>query len=465
MIKKRLDEKYDAVAQVFKQKLSETSYVTITTDVWSDTVSSKTYLGVVVHFVASGARKLESGNIEVIELSEYTENYMACSLLSALMRWGIDISKVIAVVTNNESSTVNAVIQTFGQDRHIVCFAYIINVVAENCMKNCEGLGNMISKVRSIVKFAKSNVSVHDELHQRQIDAGIPESERKKLILDVKIRWNSTYYMIERFIELWSVIDEVVFVKYEIPERLTTDELITLKEILELLRPLEFVAQECSAESYITISKMIPLISCTLTEYKKTVQTTVLSARLKETILAELEMRFNHIEFVNTISLATILDPRFKTIHFQNAQALTNAMYLLRDTLNKLSSASSSGESDAEQEETKYDLWIHHRLLAHKPKEENDDALLKDELSLYLASPLASLKDDPLEKWESMRMLYPTLYKVATKYLSIVATSIPADRLFSKAGLAISQSRNRLTGKRLRKLLFLNSVHQEYWFQ
>lgn len=481
-LKRRLDERYDAMAQVFKRKLCEASHVTITTDVWSETASSaKSYMGVTVHFVTNGGgRKLESGNVEVIELPERAENRIASGLLSTLTKWQIEIGKVVAVVTNDEPSMVGAVARTFGQDRHVACFAHVLNLVAEDSMKKCEGLADIVDRVRSIVRYVKSSVDATGELRQRQIDTGTPENETKKLILDVKDGWCVTFRMMERFVELWNAIDEVLSPSKHgatiatNPECPTADELVALKEIVDLLRPLEFVARECSAEGYIALSKVIPLISCATNEYKRIAQTTALSARLKERVLAELETRFGHVEFARQVSLATILDPRFKIIHFRNAQALANAVYLLRDTVSKSSGRPAGmlpGEPDRPvRGEAKYDLWIHHRLLAHKSTGERGDDVaaaaattLRDELSLYLDSPLASLKDDPLEKWESMRTLYPSLYGVACEYLSIVATSVRADGLFSEAGVATYRSRNRLTGKRLRKLLFLNSVAREYW--
>lgn len=116
-------------------------------------------------------------------------------------------------------------------------------------------------------------------------------------------------------------------------------------------------------------------------------------------------------------------------MHFQNKQILANAIYLLRNTISELPSVNPSHEFNTKEEEAKYDLWIH-KLLAPWSKEGNDNASLKDELSLYLASPLASLKDDSLKKWESIKILYSSLYKIAQKYLSIVA--VPAEKLFSK---------------------------------
>jgi len=85
------------------------------------------------------------------------------------------------------------------------------------------------------------------------------------------------------------------------------------------------------------------------------------------------------------------------------------------------------------------------------------------ELCLYLKSNLANLSEKPLEVWHNMSTVYPNLSKLAIKYLSIVATSVPSERLFSKAGSTLSTKRNRITCKRLHKLLFLQSLDDSLW--
>jgi hypothetical protein len=79
------------------------------------------------------------------------------------------------------------------------------------------------------------------------------------------------------------------------------------------------------------------------------------------------------------------------------------------------------------------------------------------EITQYLQCPLCKFEDNPFMQWENMKGIYPTLAKLAPRYLSIVATSVPSERLFSKAGLILTQQRNKLKGKRLSKLLFLHS--------
>lgn len=45
----------------------------------------------------------------------------------------------------------------------------------------------------------------------------------------------------------------------------------------------------------------------------------------------------------------------------------------------------------------------------------------------------------------------------------MVATSVPSERLFSKSGQIMTDSRNRLTGEHLNKLLFLGSLSENDW--
>lgn len=82
---------------------------------------------------------------------------------------------------------------------------------------------------------------------------------------------------------------------------------------------------------------------------------------------------------------------------------------------------------------------------------------------MYLKQGVSPLKSDPIKMWEELKLIYPTMYKLAIKYLSVVATSVPSERLFSKAGATVSQQRNRLLGKRLEKLLFLGGCTEADW--
>lgn len=124
-------------------------------------------------------------------------------------------------------------------------------------------------------------------------------------------------------------------------------------------------------------------------------------------------------------------------------------------------------ESNSDQSETleeSYSLWDHHKLVNKSWKATLSEDAISDELSIYLRSHVGRVNDNPLEIWNDLKIQFPKLYKIAFKYLIIVGTSVPSERLFSKAGQIVNQHSNRLQGKRLSKLLFLQSLPKQHSF-
>ena len=64
--------------------------------------------------------------------------------------------------------------------------------------------------------------------------------------------------------------------------------------------------------------------------------------------------------------------------------------------------------------------------------------------------------DDAIAWWKTHWASFPLLSKMARKYFSTPGTSVPTERLFSKAGEIISAKRNRLTSEHVNMFLFLN---------
>ncbi|EZA49239.1 hypothetical protein X777_12479 [Ooceraea biroi] len=59
--------------------------------------------------------------------------------------------------------------------------------------------------------------------------------------------------------------------------------------------------------------------------------------------------------------------------------------------------------------------------------------------------------------------MYSSLHAIAKRYLSIVATSVPAERLFSKPGNIITEKRNKLSSEHLQCVLFLTYLSVQDW--
>lgn len=220
---------------------------------------------------------------------------------------------------------------------------------------------------------------------------------------------------------------------------------------------------EISGQNYVTISKVIPMVSCILKQFDLFTPTYDIGIKMETILIREFEKRFANIEKSFLLAVSTVLDPRFKNIHFKDALALSSIMKYIQNELEihslNDSNSDSSDMSDGLGGELQFDLWAHHKKLAYTKKSKPSQSGRKiDEVAQYFSVPVRNLKEDPIHLWDEMKCIYPLLHKVAEKYFHIVATSVPSERLFSKAGATATKIRYRLTGKRLSKLLFLSSL-------
>lgn len=462
-LKNALDEKYEVTKSILKSCLLAAPHVCITFDAWTETMNEKSFLGVTVHYLKDISLKTHC--LAVAELKErHTAQYI-CEILDRILSdWQIDKNKIVTVVTDNGANVVASVNKMFGKSRHTPCFAHTINLVATVTVGH-KNLKPIITKVRDIVKWVKNSVINSDQLRKKQTEAGVPEGKLKKLILDVATRWNSVFFMLKRFIEMVSFLSPILLNDIAAPSMPTAIEMDILRQLIELLQPLEFVTKESSGENYITISKIIPMISCLQKQLAQIQPRFELLFEIKDVLHAEITRRFGQIEQVKPIAIATILDPRFKNLHFSDPVACSNAMAELR-RLSKpdISSSESEGEVGTSKENVdSYDFWAHHKMLAHGQKRKKS-LLTNDELSLYLSNPVSPLNSNPLELWEEMKTVFPMLYKQSRISFTMVATSVPSERLFSKAGGVMTKTRNRLTGSRLEKILLLADLPEDQWF-
>lgn len=87
----------------------------------------------------------------------------------------------------------------------------------------------------------------------------------------------------------------------------------------------------------------------------------------------------------------------------------------------------------------------------------SDEEKWENEIKDYLNTKRVHKNEDILQWWSKQENIYPNLCLMAKDFLSITATSVPAERLFSKAGLIIRKHRNRLNDESAKALLCLNS--------
>lgn len=456
-ITRLLDAKYEILKCKFIDNIQHISSFTITCDIWTD-ISNKSYLGLTIHYLKTETL-LTKTTIGVIPLEKnHTSEYIQDELLSVLQVFKIDSSKIIAVVTDSAPNMVNAINSAFGVKKHIPCMAHILAHLVPDSLKIVYPIAEIITKVKNIVTLVKRSVVATDELVRLQKRDGRTDGTILKFKQDVPTRWNSTLYMIERFLKLREYIYPVILKCPTSPEMITHDEFDILTDVIKILIPIESVTKEIGGDLYPTCNMIIPIIRCMTKVINDCIPITDYGINLKKNILLEIERRFHNIERYQILTVSTILDPRFKKIHFQQPIAVSSAISyinsLMQTTNTNQSSTYTATISSTECNETN-SLWnFHDNLVASSTKIRDEPGGINVELRQYLSQSVIPRHNDPLKYWQTLKHAYPVLFNIAIKYLAITATSVPSERIFSKAGIIKSDLRNRLTPTRLNMLLF-----------
>ncbi|KAF2904065.1 hypothetical protein ILUMI_02110 [Ignelater luminosus] len=233
--------------------------------------------------------------------------------------------------------------------------------------------------------------------------------------------------MIERFLELRTIVNDIIIRYKNAPPMLTASELSILSSVLQVLRPIQAATKEVSADKYCTSSKVIPLIHCLLLKIKPLKLEESLAKELQSVILKEIDKRMGIIERVTSRAIATILDPRFKKMHFTNPIACSSVVAKVKEFMkatiqNEVVESDSSDHFD--KPEDNFSLWDDHHKLVHKSWK----TAKSDELSIYLRSPVGRLNENSLEIWNDLKIQLPKLHTIAYKYLTMVGTSKPSER-------------------------------------
>lgn len=396
----------------------------------------------------------------------FTDRHTAENLKDELTRvvteWGIK-EKVFAIATDNAANITKAVKLTSWN--HLSCLAHTINLIVQGGIKE---INHIQTKIKAIVEYFHRSTIAAEKLKsmQQQMNSDSPPL---KLKMDVITRWNSTYAMFERMCAVQQPLEAAIGILHNPVDSLNTGEWELLRECCRILKPFEQISTELSAEEHVTISKVIVMVRCITSSLARlhSVTNNRESVRLLDALLHGMRTRFAGIESNMIFAKSTILDPRFKSRGFNDDAAYKKASQILRKNIAALipaevpqirpSSASTSSDISTSAENF---LWgDFDRSVTHVTTTPVSSALM--EFRQYIEEPIIMRTEDPLLWWKSREMIYPKLSILARKYLGIVATSVPSERIFSKTGQIVSEKRNRLKPKHVQQLVFLNA-NQKY---
>lgn len=442
-----------------QDKIKEAFAVCITTDGWTS-LNNESFLAITAHWLNENTQLCSNLLGCVVFNQRHTAENLSNLLTQTFEEWNIQ-NKIVVVVSDNAANITAAI--RLGGWRHLGCFAHSLNLIVQAGLKDIQ---TTVNKIRRIVEFFKRSSHALAKLHQIQEQMGLPALKLKQ---DVATRWNSTYDMLSRIIKIKdAVVSTLAIISHEDINTLTQNEWLVAEKSLDVLSIFNDITNEVSSEKNVSISKVMLFTHAMKIHLEKhSIQTSLPELHhMIDTFLKQISSRFKDIENNELITQPTILDPRFKKYGFYNLTKFDAAYASLKQkvcAVNMINAGSATHSQTSADKNALADpistslLWKEFDEQVVKAKAlTNPTAAGIVELDKYLNEPLINRLQDPLIWWKHRKEVYPMLYEIVKKRLCIVATSVPCERIFSKAGQIATEKRSRLTSSKISEILFLN---------
>ncbi|XP_055843622.1 zinc finger BED domain-containing protein 4-like [Episyrphus balteatus] len=143
-----------------------------------------------------------------------------------------DIGRKVLVVESDNAANIKAAILT-----ELQLTAHTINLFAKDGLKDGNAT-TIFNKVKSIVAHFKRRAIETAKLLGYQKSQSV--ANPRKLLQNVPTRWNSTFYMLERFVALEEAVKSTMALcEMDSSIYLTSDEWVVVRELCQVLKSLE----------------------------------------------------------------------------------------------------------------------------------------------------------------------------------------------------------------------------------
>ena len=223
-------------------------------------------------------------------------------------------------------------------------------------------------------------------------------------------------------------------------------EFSLLEEVLMVLKPFKDVTVQVSAEKYVTISAIRPLLHHLTENALKVEGSDSLAVQMmKKEMTKNLNSRYQGLGITELLNFACFVDPRFKSMPFLD-EAKTQ---LLHD--NVLAEMMKHVTPDPEQEEdtvSDSECVAEKEPVAKKPKTGLGKLLggmfskpgekrrmsirekAEQERKRYIEEPSPYIDENALRWWKRNHNRFPAIAAIARRVLCIPATSTPSESFF-----------------------------------
>ncbi|KAF1895890.1 hypothetical protein Lal_00033953 [Lupinus albus] len=389
----------------------------ITTDIWTASNQNKGYMAITTHFIDdSWVLQSRLLNVRFIYVpSPHTSEVLSDCLYECLLDW--NLYRKLSTLTVDNCTTNDRMIECMlskisprsfilgGQMFHMRCCAHILNLVVKDGLSI---ISSAVERVRDSVSFWTATPKREEKFKETCEQLNIQYD--KKLELDCKTRWNSTFLMLHV-----ALIYRDVFQRLSLRENLyktlpSEDDWEMANEICQKLKLFYNVTLVYSGTLYPTANVLFPKIceiKLALVDWLKS--TDLVIHQMAEAMHAKFENQSQTLNLIDVGADEVNVDWRAKYKSFVSEQNFT---------------------------------------IAHR----------RSELEIYLEDgvlPDQGGEFDILAWWKINGIKYPTLQRIARDLLAIPISTVASESSFSTGGRILTPHRNRLRPDTVEALMCL----------
>lgn len=323
---------YETVKAKVKFELDNAKYVSLTTDGWTCQHNIKSFYSLTARFVTDTFELVHV----ILQVKYFPESHTAINIgkfiNESLQSWDISPKKVSVIVTDNAANMLSAIKETQLTDgQHLSCVIHTMQLCIENKLfKEQRATSDAIAVFRSIAGHFHHSSTAVAKLQEIQKQLTLPQHT---IIQDVGTRWNSTYYMLERFCEQKEAIVLYIMSRQERSKgnlKTPSQQQWQLAEMLVcILKQFERATNDLSSNNA-CISQIIPFIY-SMEKYLNFAGETATGIKtVVEELKNEFSRRFSMYKENVHLKIAMILDPRFKLkfVDENNASVMKETLML-----------------------------------------------------------------------------------------------------------------------------------------
>lgn len=239
---------------------------------------------------------------------------------------------------------------------------------------------------------------------------------------------------------------------------ITQQEWNVITELCEVLEPLHLATDILCSDTVSPVSMVRPVMKALVKKLGPRASGDYVVENFKEIARLEISRRFSldwctQLNSVSARQRASVLDPRYKSLQYEEPSAREAIRANVREMLHDLAPLDDeSGTGTTETTATALDI-----LFDAEPHVSD----LSAQFEAYLSEPQLGHNLDALKWWKDHESKFPRVAELAKKYMCIPASSASSERVFSTAGNIITAKRSSLLPENVSTLVFLyqNRAH------